>query len=282
MGLFGSKKVSEILVKPDGESVVWKVDYDPSELSKIVKVKITEGSAAIVFKDGGYEKTIRRDEELDWARVYKKENSTISIYGTDMNKLFEMKFGFGEIPFHDDEIDDTVEIGVRGICKFRINDPKALLLAMGTNQDSIKVDTVRAKFFGDLETAVRSKCTKVFEDHGYVDVQGALDEMSKFIQKSIEQDMINAGIMVESCKLVGVNFPEGYVEKYQNKVDSTKQHDEERYDSDKKFMNDLQVIKELGKMNNGVNTPSAKVCAFCHFENDSTSKFCNRCGKKLG
>lgn len=281
MGLFNfGKKESEIQVRADGASVMWKVNVDGTDFANTVKINVGEGSAAVVYKDGGFAQMYKRSDVIDWKNLVKKGGSVISIYGVDTGRSFDILFGFGGIVFHDTTIDDTTEVGIRGVCRFKVTDPKTLLLNMGTSNETITVEDIRKKFFSNLETASRSECTKIFENHGYRDVQGALLDLSNIVKKSVEGEMYQGGIMIESCKISDVHFPEDYTRKFQNKVDADKAHEEEKFDGNTKFMQDLQIIKELNN-SKSESTNKSYVCAFCHFTNEAGSKFCNRCGKKL-
>ncbi len=277
----GKNKESQIIIKTEGDALLWKVDTD-KEFEKEVQLKVQEGCQAIVYLDGQYRETFFANTNIQWKKFKKND---IKIYGTNAGKDFEIKFGFGNIVFHDDVIDDTVNVGIHGTCNFRIQDGSKLHLVF-TGYDKVTPDDIRTKYFPKLQTVVTSKCSAVFERHGYRDVQQTLLELSTIIRESIEAEMFDSGIFLDSCNVMSVHFPEGYEQRFQNKVDENNDSYNNRNSSEDQVMNDLRIIRELNNLNGNNNNNNQQVakllCPKCGRQVQVGTKFCPTCGARLG
>ncbi len=280
----GKNRESEIIISVEGDNILWKIDTD-KEFEKEVQLKMQEGCKAIVYIDGIYNDTLIGNKILP---MKKYKSKTLAIYAVNSGKEYEIKFGFGNIVFHDSVIDDTITVGIHGTCNFKVQDGKKLHLDFN-GFDKINTEDIRNKYFAKLQTVVMSKCSEIFENYGYRDVQKTLLELSKIISENIQNDMYNAGILLSSCNVMNIHFPEGYEERFQNKIDDS--NNMFNNSQDQQAMNDLRIIRELNNMNannnNNNNQPqkpqTAKLlCPRCSHEVKPGTRFCPACGAKLG
>ena len=276
----GRNKESQIVINVENDCLLWKVDTD-KEFEKTVQLKMQEGCKAIVYVDGVYNDTLIGNKEIP---MKKYRNNQLTIYAINSGKEFEIRFGFGNIVFHDEVIDDTVNVGIHGTCNFRVQDGKKLH-GIFNGFEKITTEDIRTKYFAKLQTVVMSKCSEIFEQYGYRDVQKTLLELSNVIRSNIDTDMFNAGVVVSSCNVMNIHFPEGYEQRFQDKVDADKNELYGRNSAEQQVQNDLRIIRELGSLNNNTQTPNrvAKLlCPKCGREVQPGTKFCPTCGARLG
>ena len=276
----GRNKESQIIINVENDSLLWKVDTD-KEFEKEVQLKMQEGCKAIVYVDGVYNDTLMGNKIIP---MKKYKNNQLTIYAVNSGKEFELRFGFGNIVFHDDVVDDTITVGIHGTCNFRVQDGRKLH-SVFNGFEKVTTEDIRSKYFAKLQTVVMSKCSEIFEQYGYRDVQKTLLELSNVIKSNIDADMFSSGVVVSSCNVMNIHFPEGYEQRFQDKVDAERNETSGRSSADQQIMNDLRIIRELNDITRGQNggAQTAKLlCPKCGREVQVGTKFCPTCGARLG
>jgi hypothetical protein len=298
-----NEKVSEIIVQPNKDYVIW-----PADLTNIVKettLIVESGCVAMYFVNGMLRSQNPPGRWVINAKDDYRSNSRLQLICANTDMTFTIYCGVGGVPFKDFDLNIETMVGAHGECKIRINKPWQLYATMGRAQVSAEEIDEYIKL--KLNELMTTKLAEILQHYDYNNIMTQQSAIADALKKNFAQSLGEIGVDVSSFAMAGIMFSDDYRAKRQEAIDKAEQLKQDKIDRRNREREQRQELDSLIAIANATRdlNPSAgatpqtppvnptqpvivdmtnqpvKYCPRCGTKMAQSSAFCPGCGKKL-
>jgi len=298
-------KIDSIIVSPNEKYVVWDVDL--TDIERDTKLTVSSGCIAYYLVNGALKSQNTMGQWKIKSKEEDKQNANLRLVAANMEKMFEVYCGVGNIPFKDDEINYETTVGAYGTCKLKLASAWSLFNKLG--HSNITVEEIDSEIKSKLTEIMSTQLASVLQHYDYQTIKTQLTTIANDLKKKFTENIIELGMNVEVFALEGITFSEEYIQKRQEFFEEQNQRERDKEDRRAREREQrievenvtatLNALRDFNvdekpqptTVNNYYGStsqnrpapeqPEKQFCPNCGKEVKKGSKFCVHCGTKL-
>jgi membrane protease subunit (stomatin/prohibitin family) len=281
------EKIKKIDVKLNPNFIMWEVNLD--NIVKETSLSVGEGCCAIYLVNGNLHSVSPAGNYIINTKEEYKNGASLRLIGVNSDKLYELMFGVGGVPYKDWELNVETLVGAHGTLKFRLINPWAIYAALG--KINVTVEDIDDYIKPKIIEQARVQLAQLLQKYDYLSIQTQGEQLSKSLEEKLVDEFAPRGVEVQSFVLEEIFFNDEYKNKRKSVLDAEnakKQAKQDKREKARELKEDLEAMKAIKDISGGdddvevfINLLTSKYCPNCGTKNQSSAKFCSKCGAEL-
>jgi len=276
---FGGKKIKSLTINVNDKYIIWEENIE--KIARNAELVVSAGCVGIYVVDGVLKNVCPAGKWLLKSKDEEKKKCALRLIGVNMEKVFEIRCGAGNIPFKDTEINAETLVGAHGSCKIKISHPWVLFTTMGkANVTAEEIDQYMKLKLGEIMTTTLAE---VLQDYNYSTISTQQSDIANTLAKRCSVKLNDIGVQVEDFVLAGIKFSDefkGQRAAFFEEENRKKDEKTARREKEREQRAEVDMIASIAKATQPSNA-GAMPTPFTQNETNQSIKYCTKCGVKL-
>ena len=281
------EKVKNINLTLNPDYIMWEVNLE--NIVRDTLLSVGEGCVALYLVNGNLQSVNTAGTWRINTKEEEKSKAKLRLIGVNSDKLYELMFGVGGVPFKDWELNMETMVGAHGTIKFRIINAWAIYAALG--KANVTVEDIDDYIKPKIIEQARVQLSLLLQKYDFLSIQTQVEKLSNALFENLVDKFAPWGIEVQSFTLEEIFFNDEYKNKRKDALDAEnarKIAKQERREKARELREDTEAMKAIKGTSNVdedvsflVDLLNSKICAVCNTKNSADAKFCSKCGNPL-
>ena len=198
---WGAKKVKSVTISVNDKYIIWEENIE--KIVKNTELVVEAGCVGIYVVDGVLKNVCPAGKWLLKSKDEEKKKCALRLIGVNMDKIFEIRCGAGNIPYKDLEINIETLVGAHGSCKIKIAQPWVLFTTMGkVNVTAEEIDQYMKLKLGEIMTATLAE---VLQNYDYSTISTQQSDIADTLAKRCAVKLNEIGVRKEDLHTLAVD-----------------------------------------------------------------------------